>query len=295
MSKTILILLVIIVTALFNIINKSYISLIILQSLIVFVLLHQQNQEFYHKLLKLKMVNQIYIERKDKLKMTFDNKDLPYDEYCDYLKNRTERKKEKEFYDELKLCTNKTQINHLIDAKLIEFKVDDLKILVENLLMNIFTWIIYAFFPSLNHRISLSYMLFTTNFITLLTLIFNKQGNIFLSTTDKFYIEFYEKLAYLRPMKALETTIDKYQDSKKCQVYSRIYEAIISQKIIELNCSRKMQYIITEIYRICYLNVFKKEEVIKNYYFKIKTRSLEYYYQYFIYILMLVILCEGLI
>lgn len=295
MKERILMPIVIVTTILLNIISKSYISLILIQSSIVVFLIHKQDFDFYHQLLKLKMVNQIYIERKDKLKMAFDDQDLDYEDYCEYLKNKTKRKKEKEFYSELKMCSNKTQIDHLIDTKSIEFKVDDIKILTENLIMHMFVWIIYLFFPSLNQKIIQSYILICINIVTLLTLIFNNHSDIFLSSFDKFYIEFYQKLAYLRPMKALEVSIEKYQNSKQCQIYSKIHEAINAQKTVELNCSIKRQNIITEIYRICYLNVFKKEEILKSYYFQIKKFSLGYYYQYFIYILMFVIICEGIL
>ncbi len=295
MKEKLLMPIIIIITILLNIISKCYISLILIQSSIVVFLIHKQDLDFYRQLLNLKMVNQIYIERKDKLKMAFDKQDLVYEDYCEYLKNKTKRKKEKEFYSELKMCSNKTQIDHLIDVKEQEFKVDDVKILAENLVMHIFVYIIYLFFSSLNQKINQSYILICINIVTLLTLIFNNYSDIFLSSFDKFYLEFYQKLAYLRPMKALETTIEKYQNSKQCRLYSKIYEAIIAQKAIELNCSTNKQNIITEIYRICYLNVFKKEETLKSYYFQIKKFSLKYYYQYFIYILMFVILCGAIL
>ncbi|MDD7735168.1 MAG: hypothetical protein SOW55_07120 [Bacilli bacterium] len=245
---------------------KNYLSFIALFFLIILYLFDENRENFKKVLIKLEVINQIYISKEEKLNNVLGQSNLPFQQRCKIIAQNAKLKIEKEFYSELSLCNNKTNIDNLIIQYKEILNKNQKGLIMDYFIFSFFLLVMINLFPSFSYSSSLKIISFLPSLFLLFDYIMNtrRKAPIFASKFNKMYIEFYSSLSYLRPMECLIKTVDKYPS--KHNPFALLLDDINSNKMSLDNKIYEKYEVFTQIYKICYSNKFTKDLFLEEYY-----------------------------
>jgi len=184
----------------------------------------RKRRRFRLKLSRLKLVNPLFREKREKLIRAFGASDLNEEEYCSLLKEQAGSKAEKRFFEELKCCRNTTGIARLIRDYESECEEKGGNLVFDRLL---FAWTIVLYSLVFPHfRLSFSPYLLSVLFNAALILLEMLPRRI--STTEAFFLSFQRKLAYMSPKDSFESTRKAYP--KAARGLERFSECVREKK-----------------------------------------------------------------
>lgn len=249
---------------------KTYFGVILLILVLCLSLFQSTRMQYIENLCKLQIINQISTNMDEKLSICYGKTNLPFDEYCSHLKGKAKTKEEKIFFEQLNLCKTKAQIDHLLLIKMADI-FDNTSFFVNNFMVHIYLLVINLFLPYFTSQINLNYTFLLVDICLLLGSIIRNNHEVVTSKFNHEFYQFYLNLSYLRPMEALKSVIDE----KHKNVFYYLYDDIKNKRITNKNISNSHQIIISQIYKVCFSNNYKNNQILSSYFIKIMNFNLK--------------------
>ena len=262
----------IIVLLIINLINKCFIQAFLI---VVFVFLNNDElSSFFNRLNEVKKINQIYFTKEEKLFFIYGKNNMEFEDYCLYLSSNVKNKYEKKFLLELKNCSNKLDIDMLVDSYLLIYQKRSKTIEI----INLFSCLIYFVFSYIltyfNKYLDIIYII---NIILLIILLYSNKTIDFqfknMSFFNRFYCLFFKRLSYMPPMKSLSLTLEEF-NKRKNNIFKNLYEDLTNKSFGKYKVSEEKQIVLSSIYKICYSNKYNKEQTLISYYEKINKNKI---------------------
>ena len=232
-----------------------------------------QNNYFFKMLVKLKKINQLYISKEEKLADVFGQHQLSFKDFCLFLSNQKKNKKQQKFFIELSNCENKTQIDHLLDCYLLmedgSMKLELYKLIITS----IFAFIIPIIFPYLSkYQFILNVGINLAIIVIWIEEFILKGKRWFDNRINRFFYVFYQRLAYMLPMKSLLITINDFPKNQ-VKIFKCLKEDVSEGKQRIYSKNKQEEILLTDIYKVCYLNRYTNEIVLKNHFCNLIDKS----------------------
>lgn len=264
---------------------------VILLILILLLSLFQSNRSAYlENLCRLQIINQISTNMDEKLSICYGKTNLPFDEYCAHLKVKAKNKEEKVFFEQLNLCKTKAQIDNLLLVKMSDF-FDNTVFFLNNFLVHVYFFIINLFLPYFTSNINLNFTFIVINICLVLGVMIRNSHEVVTSKFNRQFYKFYLNLSYLRPMEALKSVID----DKHKNVFNYLYEDVKNKKLTNKNISDPHKIIISQIYKVCFNNNYRNNQILSSYFEKIMNCNIKKVLEILPYIIILLSLILEII
>ena len=256
-----------------NYLLDNYFSLVIIMVILMIYLFDEKEDSLKKIILKLEVINQIYLSKEEKLDNVFGPSNIEFDKRCKILSQNAKLKKEKEFFDELSLCNNKTSIDNLIFIYKSMLSKNQKDLVIGYFLLSFFTLLMIKLFPSFSYSSSVRIVLFISSIFVLFDYLFLKRTPIcsFSTRVNRLFIKFYSSLSYLRPMESLIKLVDDYP--YKNNPYEILLNDIRESKMsFESKIYDKYPFF-SHIYKLCYSNKFSRDLYLEEHFKKCIDKS----------------------